>query len=155
MRTVERDVVGGFIFSSDNKVLLGKNRKGGVYENHFSVPGGGIEPDETQRAALRREMLEETGLDVDTADVTPINISNGEHEKTLRTTGERVYMVMTFYDFKVQLHEPAEQVEVTAEDDWGSPEWFTADQLENVSVSGPTKNTLQKIGFIPMSNENS
>ena len=30
MRTIEREIVGGFIFSKDQKVLLGKNRKGGV-----------------------------------------------------------------------------------------------------------------------------
>lgn len=41
MRTIYRDIVGGFIFSKDGKILLGQNRKGGVYEGSFVVLGGG------------------------------------------------------------------------------------------------------------------
>lgn len=43
MRTIHRDIVGGFIFSKDGKVLLGKNRTGGVYEGSYVVPGGGVD----------------------------------------------------------------------------------------------------------------
>ena len=42
MRTIHRDIVGGFIFSKDGRLLLGKNCKGGVYEGSFVVPGGGV-----------------------------------------------------------------------------------------------------------------
>ena len=73
MRTIQRDIVGGFIFSADGKLLLGKNRKGGVYEGLFVVPGGGVDTGETKPQALRREMLEETGIDIATATVTSIN----------------------------------------------------------------------------------
>ena len=57
MRTIYRDIVGGFIFSKDAKLLLGKNRKGGVYEGCYLVPGGGVEEGETNEAALEREMM--------------------------------------------------------------------------------------------------
>ncbi len=40
MRTIQREIVGGFIFSKDGKVLLGKNRKGGHYEGSYVVPWG-------------------------------------------------------------------------------------------------------------------
>ena len=72
MRTIHRDIVGGFIFSKDNKLLLGKNRKGGVYEGSFVVPGGGIEEGETKEIALQREMKEETGIDTNNASITQI-----------------------------------------------------------------------------------
>ncbi|MBX6334015.1 NUDIX domain-containing protein [Candidatus Saccharibacteria bacterium] len=61
MRTIKRDVVGAFIFSSDNKILLGKSRKGGVYHGTWMVPGGGIEEGETMRDAVIREIREEVG----------------------------------------------------------------------------------------------
>lgn len=147
MRTLERDIVGGFFFSKDSKVLLGKNRKGGVYEGSYVVPGGGVDEGETKEQALRREMLEETGIDVDTGIVNRINTSTGEHEKTLRDTGERVLVKMNFYDYKVQLSEDAGSVIVTANDDWAEPRWFTNEELVNENVGLPTQRTLELIGF--------
>lgn len=67
MRTIQRDIVGAFIFSSDNKLLLGKSIKGGVYPDYWIVPGGGMEPDETKVEAVKRETLEETGIDISEA----------------------------------------------------------------------------------------
>ena len=54
MRRIHRDIVGGFIFSSDSKLLLGKSRKGGVYAGNWIIPGGGIDEGETQLEALAR-----------------------------------------------------------------------------------------------------
>lgn len=147
MRTIEREIVGGFIFSKDQKVLLGKNRKGGVYEGSYVVPGGGVEASETYEQALRREMLEETGIDVLTGMVSQINTATGEHEKTLHETGERVLVKMTFYDYRVQLSADAERIEVVAEDDWAEPRWFSAEELPSYDIGAPTRSTLQKIGF--------
>ncbi len=69
MRTIQRNIVGAFIFSSDGKLLLGKNRKGGVYPGLWTVPGGGIKEGETKLAALKREILEETGVDITDAKI--------------------------------------------------------------------------------------
>lgn len=147
MRTIHRDIVGGFIFSADGKVLLGKNREGGVYEGTYVVPGGGVDEGETREQALRREMQEETGIDITSGVVDAINIATGAHEKTLRDTGERVFVEMTFYDYRVVLSQRADDVTVVAEDDWGSPRWFTSDELTTEHVGLPTSRTLQKIGF--------
>lgn len=148
MRTITRDIVGGFFFSKDAKVLLGKNRKGGVYEGSYVVPAGGVEDGETKEQTLRREMLEETGIDVLTGEIEQLNVSTGGHEKTLRESGERVFMEMTFYDYRVQLADNANDITVIAEDDWAEPRWFTAKELANQNISAPTKKTLQHIGFL-------
>lgn len=148
MRTITRDIVGAFFFSKDSKVLLGKNQKGGVYGGSYVVPAGGIEDGETKEKALRREMLEETGIDVRMGEIAQINVSSGAHEKTLRGSGERVFVEMTFYDYRVQLAEDAENIIVTAEDDWAEPRWFTAEELVGQSISAPTKKTLTNIGFL-------
>ncbi len=148
MRTIKRDIVGGFFFSKDNKVLLGKNRKGGVYEGSYVVPGGGVDEGETKEQALEREMLEETGIDITEGTIERVNIATGEHEKTLQDTGERVFVEMTFYDYRVLLKENAHDIAVIAEDDWAEPRWFTAEELVNQKLSDPTRRTLQVIGFI-------
>jgi 8-oxo-dGTP diphosphatase len=62
---VQKLIVGAVI-SDSNDVLLLKRRQddfmGGIYE----LPSGNVEPGETLDTALRREVKEETGLDVET-----------------------------------------------------------------------------------------
>ena len=129
-------------------MLLGKNRQGGVYEGSYVVPGGGVDEGESQYQALRREMQEETSIDITTGKITQVNTSTGEHEKTLRDTGERVHVNMTFYDYSIALPQDADSIVVRAEDDWTSPCWFTADELATENIGLPTCCTLQKIGFM-------
>lgn len=148
MRTIHRDIIGGFIFSKDGKLLLGKNRKGGVYEGSFVVPGGGVDDGETKEQALRREMLEETGIDTSNAKVTQLNESSGEHEKTLRDTDERIFVKMTFYDYRIDLNQNASEVILSTEDDWHEPHWFEVNDLSDANLSVPTRETLIKAGVI-------
>ena len=148
MRTIHRDIVGGFIFSKDGKFLLGKNRKGGVYEGSFVVPGGGVDEGETKETALYREMLEETGIDIDAGVVTELHQSSGEHQKTLRTTGERVLVKMDFYNYRIDLKLNADDVDVITEDDWYKPRWFDVSELNDTQLSEPTRNTLIATGVI-------
>lgn len=149
MRTIERDIVGAFIFSSDNKVLLGHNKKGGVYQDQLIVPGGGIEDGESKLDALKRETSEETGIDISDAIVTEIEgVSVGESEKTLRDIGERVLVKMNFYDFKVQLGSDSEATELKFEDDYAEARWYTAEELAQANIGPATESTLKKLDFI-------
>ena len=148
MRVIYRDIVGGFIFSNDGKLLLGKNRKGGVYEGLFTVPGGGVDDGETKEAALRREMLEETGLDVSQAKITVLGQSTGEHEKTLPATAERVLVKMNFFNYRIDLSQDAEDIILITEDDWHQPHWFGLNELKNISISSPARRVLVAGGLI-------
>lgn len=53
MRTIRRNIASAFFVSKDKKVLLGKNRKGGIFEGSYAVPGGGIEEGETKEQGLQ------------------------------------------------------------------------------------------------------
>jgi nucleoside triphosphatase len=53
--------VGALIISSREKILLLKSQK---WKNKYVLPGGHIEHGETAQDALRREVKEETGLEI-------------------------------------------------------------------------------------------
>ena len=55
--------VGGILFDDDGRLLLVR-RANDPGRGRWSVPGGRVEPGESDHVALVREMLEETGLAV-------------------------------------------------------------------------------------------
>lgn len=55
-------VVGAFIINPRGELLLTKSAS---WSNLYTVPGGHVELGETMEAALRREILEETGLRIE------------------------------------------------------------------------------------------
>ena len=149
MRTIKRDIAGGFIFSADDKLLIGKSYKGGVYADHWVIPGGGFEENETGREALIREILEETGLDIAQAMIEELaHGGSGMSEKTLRETGERVIVEMQFYNFMVRLPHAAEAIIVQTQDDFVEAYWADRTELVDLKLSPPTVVTLQKLGYL-------
>ena len=54
-------VVGAFIFNPRHELLLMRSHK---WQDRYVVPGGHIELGESLEAALRREIKEETGLEI-------------------------------------------------------------------------------------------
>src|SRR3989344_5002430 len=55
-------IVGALIFNPEGKIFLMKSHK---WRGQYVIPGGHIELWETAEEALKREIKEETGLDVD------------------------------------------------------------------------------------------
>lgn len=149
LREISRHIVGGLLISADGKVLLGENRQGGVFGGMLVVPGGGIDEGETEEQALRREMLEEIGIDIAGAEIRKVNVGTGSSEKTLRETGERVLVRMQFHDYVVQFASPASELTPKVEDDFCWAQWFDKEELVGRRFSSPTAALLVKLGFLP------
>ena len=149
LRQIERDIVGAVIVSADGKILLGKNRAGGVYEGMLTVPGGGIEPGEDATAALHREVLEETGIDLTHATVEQVATTTGGAEKTLPDTGERVWAAMTFHNYVIRLDVPASDVTLAAGSDFAQARWFTRHELASQQLAPTVTQLLATCGYLP------
>jgi 8-oxo-dGTP diphosphatase len=72
----------------DGKVLLVRRGKE-PHKDHWSLPGGGVEPGERLRDTVKREVREETGLDVEVGPVA------GYREGNVGT--DRHYLVLAFH----------------------------------------------------------
>lgn len=55
-------VVAGLLKDADGKVLLAQRPMHKNYGGHWELPGGKVEPNETDRQALDRELSEELGI---------------------------------------------------------------------------------------------
>jgi 8-oxo-dGTP diphosphatase len=62
------DVAVGILMQPNGDVLLGQRPDGKPYAGYWEFPGGKVEPGETIIAALKREFLEELGVEVVSAE---------------------------------------------------------------------------------------
>lgn len=56
------NVVSAALFDGDNVLLV--QRKHPPFQHYWSLPGGRMQPDESAKDAIQREIMEETGLSV-------------------------------------------------------------------------------------------
>lgn len=57
-------VVAGVIWRDDGKILITRRPTNGRHGGYWEFPGGKVEQGESDKAALAREILEETGLSI-------------------------------------------------------------------------------------------
>lgn len=132
-----RLAVGAVVFKNGNVLLVKRGRPPG--KGNWAIPGGNVQLGESLEAAARREVLEETGIVVE--------------------TGEQVYTfesIVKDEDEKVQYHYvivdfAAEYIEGKLEpgDDAADVRWVAPSELGALDVSPPTLKLLKnRYGFI-------
>jgi 8-oxo-dGTP diphosphatase len=77
----------GALILVDGKVVLARHRKG--ERTYYLLPGGGVDRGETLADALRREVAEETGLEIDVGPLLFVS-------DTIDPTGSRHVVNLTF-----------------------------------------------------------
>lgn len=81
------------IINSKNEVLLGHSHC------EYQFPGGHVEEGEPLLPALKRELLEETGLEYDTDGLKPVGVAIGFH-KDYPMVGKNRKTIIYYYEIK-------------------------------------------------------
>jgi 8-oxo-dGTP diphosphatase len=125
----------GSIIIEANRVLLVK-RGHPPLAGEWSIPGGVLEVGETLREAAVREVLEETGLHVEPADLL------GVYDRVLRDADERTIYHYVLIDFLCQRISG----EALAAGDAAEARWFHRDELGSLSLAKDTAEVIA-LGF--------
>ena len=142
MRTISRDIVGAFVFSNDNRTLLGPHSEGGTYAGYWVVLGG-----ETKVQAVCGELLEEADLNL-----SPYRLIGQKgtdiREKTLEQTGERVLVKMRFRDVEVHIDKAAAQLPVRPNGEFDELRWVVLSDLPGLHLAPIVRRIFEKRGYI-------
>lgn len=74
-------VVAGFLKNEKRECLLTQRPKGKAMEGLWEFPGGKIQKDELPEEALRRELKEELGIEVEPSSMKPITFASHAYEQ--------------------------------------------------------------------------
>lgn len=136
-----RLIVGAIIMNEENKVLLCKMTTGlGVYPGQWGLVGGGVEEGELIEDALKREIREEVGLEVENV------VSYWFHDEVkekMYPDGSKgmVYMVYLLFDARAQ-------GDVVLNQEWEEFAWVSIEELSSYELNAATIKTFAHKGWI-------
>jgi double-stranded uracil-DNA glycosylase len=119
-----RETVRALIVDARDRVLLLRFENAATHEAWWATPGGGLEPGESDEQALRRELLEETGLaGFDPGPVVWVREHVLPWNRRLWRQRERFHLI------RVASLEVAPTLDLRGEGVYGH-RWWTLDELE-------------------------
>lgn len=124
------------VIVKDGKVLILREAAtygDGTQRGRYHMPGGRIEPGENFEVALRREIKEETGLDVDI--VMPIYV--GEWRPVIREVPHQI--IGTFFVCK-----PKGKTEIILSTEHDAFEWINPADRKNYDVMDPEDKVIDR-----------
>ncbi|MGW9347727.1 NUDIX domain-containing protein [Nocardiopsis flavescens] len=126
----------GIVTDPGGRIMLSLIADGFPGAGTWHLPGGGVDPGEDVRSALRREVREETGQD----GVVGRLITVSSHHR-VPPSGHEVYAVWVFSHVHVARPVPARVLEESGST--ADCAWFTPDQLGGLRLSTTTRRGLE------------
>jgi mutator protein MutT len=125
--------VGAIILDGPHIALIRRAQEPG--KGRWTFPGGVVELGETVRDAVRREALEETGLQVDVGELVAI------FDRILRDQARRIQYHYVILDF---LARPVSGL-LRPGDDAGDVRWVSLTELDQLDVTEQAKEIARKL----------
>lgn len=131
MNKYPEPTVSAVIFNPDGKILLCKSYK---WENKYVIPGGHIELGEKMEEALKREILEETGLNI--YDIKLIGLKESIYSNTFH---EKKHFIFIDYQCKT------DSSKVILNNEADEYKWVDIEQIEDYDLGGFTRELLMEL----------
>ncbi len=125
-----RVVVGVIIYNDSGQIFLARSHK---WQDKWIVPGGHLDWGETLEECAKREVKEETNLDVDNIQLIDVqeSIFSEEFHKKKH---------MVFLDFAAK----AKNGEVMLNDELQEYKWFNAQEALDIDLNASTREFIEK-----------
>ena len=131
----------------ENKILLIK-KVTGPYDGKLDLPGGTIEFTETPEKSLKRELLEETGIEItsyELFDADSVTFAwNTKENVQVKTHHIGIFYKVIDYKNKVKKNLPIDEVN----DDSLGAQFYDIDKLNKENLSAITILELEKLGYL-------
>jgi len=124
-------VVAAIIYNDNDEILLTQSKK---WKNLWQIPGGHIEMGETREQALKREIMEETGLEID--NIQPLYVEDCVYPKDFE---RKVHFVFLDYSAHTAGGKMAEKNYEMENYKWMKPE----QALKEVKMNPYTENLVK------------
>ena len=124
--------MGALVFDGDRILLAERGRE--PLKGYWSLPGGVLETGETLDSGIRREVLEETGLVVETAGVAEV------FERIMRDKDGRAEYHYVLIDYYCRVTGGV----LSAGDDCSPARWFAIAELPGLLLTEGTLGVIEK-----------
>ncbi|NYI94431.1 ADP-ribose pyrophosphatase YjhB (NUDIX family) [Streptomonospora nanhaiensis] len=142
-RSLRRLAAYGVVTDPAGRLLLSLIAPGFPGENTWHLPGGGVDHGENPRAALRREIAEETDQDAGVGGLITITHHHSERRPDPHTPTTETYAVWTF--FHAHVAEPGTPRVTEVEGSTADCAWFAPEDLAAVPLSRTAQQGLAAV----------
>jgi len=136
-----RTIAVGLVWNQKGELLFCRMKLDrGVFPGQWGFPGGGIEPGERIEEALRRELREELGIEVD--HIRPAFFKDGVFDKRYADgTIQAMYLIFLVFNCQAM----SEQIRLNEE--FSEYRWASEAELPSMDLNEVTIDTLSRIGW--------
>jgi ADP-ribose pyrophosphatase YjhB (NUDIX family) len=107
-------------------------------EGRWQLPGGAVDPGERPSEAIRRECLEEAGIEIEPVRIA--GVFGGPEYRITYENGDEAGWVVTVFEARILAREP-----VASDDETQAVGWFHTEEIDALELAPSTRETLRAV----------